>query len=395
MSFIGNMLGIGKGGNYAPAAPTNILNPVTQAQTGKAYDQSQQGLAQQQAFLQALQGQNGIANQSSVFNQLQGVANGTGPNPAQAMLAQSTGQNVANQGALMASQRGAGANPALIAREAAQQGAATQQQAAGQGATLQANQSLNALNQLGGIAGQQVGQQANAANAYTQGALGQQGQLLGGANAQNQVNAGTQQNINNVNAGLAQQQGQGIGGLLGGIGSAASALGVPGAIGGLMGGGGSAAGAGLAGSVGTGATDLLSSAAPFALMAAEGGQISSIGKENYKGKSKAFAHLCGGGTMMAHGGKVPALVSPGEKYLSPKEVKKVAEGKKDAIKAGEKIPGKPKVGGSKNSYANDTVHKTLEEGGIVLPRSVTQAKNPAKAAHAFVAAIVARGGHKR
>jgi hypothetical protein len=43
------------------------------------------------------------------------------------------------------------------------------------------------------------------------------------------------------------------------------------------------------------------------------------------------------GLMAAHGGKVPALVSPGERYLPPKEVKKVAKEGKDPIKAGEKI----------------------------------------------------------
>ena len=100
--------------------------------------------------------------------------------------------------------------------------------------------------------------------------------------------------------------------------------------------------------------------------------------------------------MLAHGGTVDALVSPGARYLPPEEVAKVAAGKKAPIKAGEKIPGKPKVGGSANSYANDTVHKKLEAGGVVLPRSVTQAKNPSKAAEAFVSALLSKqGGPKR
>jgi hypothetical protein len=62
------------------------------------------------------------------------------------------------------------------------------------------------------------------------------------------------------------------------------------------------------------------------------------------------------------------------------------------MEAGEKIPGKPKVGGAKNSYANDTVPKSLDVGGIVLPRSVTQAKDPHAAAHKFVSAILAKKG---
>ena len=53
-------------------------------------------LTQQQAFLQALQGQNGLQNQSNIYNQLQGIASGTGPNPALAQLNQTTGQNAEN-----------------------------------------------------------------------------------------------------------------------------------------------------------------------------------------------------------------------------------------------------------------------------------------------------------
>jgi len=60
------------------------------------------------------------------------------------------------------------------------------------------------------------------------------------------------------------------------------------------------------------------------------------------------------------------------------------------MKTGETIPGKPKVSGAKNDYANDTVKKTLQEGGIVLPRSVTKSKNPDKNAEAFVAAVLAK-----
>jgi hypothetical protein len=94
----------------------------------------------------------------------------------------------------------------------------------------------------------------------------------------------------------------------------------------------------------------------------------------------------------AKGGKVPAMVSPGEVYLSPEKAKAAKQGKINPLQAGEKIPGKPKVGGAKNDYANDTVPKTLEEGGLVLPRSVTQSKNPEWAAHAFVRAHMANGG---
>jgi hypothetical protein len=92
---------------------------------------------------------------------------------------------------------------------------------------------------------------------------------------------------------------------------------------------------------------------------------------------------------MAKGGKVPAKVSPGEVYLPPKQVKEVAQGKRAPLD-GQKIPGKAKVKG--DSLRNDTVDKTLETGGIVLPRSVTESDDAPRKAAEFVAAILKRKG---
>lgn len=61
-----------------------------------------------------------------------------------------------------------------------------------------------------------------------------------------------------------------------------------------------------------------------------------------------------------------------------------------ALRAGGSVPGKAAVRG--DSYSNDTVPAVLSPGEIVLPRSVTQSKDPAKHAAAFVAAIKKRGG---
>jgi hypothetical protein len=106
----------------------------------------------------------------------------------------------------------------------------------------------------------------------------------------------------------------------------------------------------------------------------------------------ALAPMAVGLPPMAKGGKVPAMVSPGERYLPPEEVEKVVKGKKSPLKAGEKIPGKAKYKG--NDYRNDTVPKTLEEGGIVLPKSVMESKHPHWEAHKFVSAIMAKQGLK-
>lgn len=403
MSFVGSLFNGSQGAGYqAQAAP--IQTAVTpqqlqaqQAQAQAAYQQGQGGLQQQQDLLNALAAQNGIQNQSNVYNQLQNVASGTGPNPAQAMLAQSTGTNVANQAALMAGQRGAGANVGLEARQAAQQGANTQQQAAGQAATLQANQSLNALGQLGGLATQQVGQQIGAVQgvnqvtqAQQQAAQANQQQMLNAIAAQNQANVGMQGNINSANAQIAGINTQGQYNL----------------VSNLTGAGGSALGLAEGGeipSVPQQSAQMMmkpiqSPSGPKSkvaqLMMAKGGQV-------YPADRMPTTSMYEGGKFgpttpemgYAKGGKVPALVSPGEVYLPPEKVKKVAKEGKNPLSVGEKIPGKPKYPG--NDYRNDILPKTLESGGVIIPNKVMQSKNPAKEASKFVAAILAGKGLKR
>lgn len=349
----------------------------TPKQMKTAYNQTQSSIKQQQDFVNAMQAQNGVGNQSNVFqqqqglaDQMQGVVNGTGPNPAQAALNQATGVNVANQAALMAGQRGAGANTGLIARQAGQQGGNIQQQAVGQGATLQAQQSLAAMGQLqaqqgqmGNLASQQVNQQQTGISNLGQQSLNQQSNLYGLQSGANAANA--QMQMNNQNA-----QNQMFGNIMNATGTAVAAL--------SNGGGGGAqtsnkmTPSGLGTSVG-GAGNTMQAFA-------QGGNVGP--------KSYAAQHIC-----MANGGKVPALVSPGEVYLKPQDVQQVAQGQKSPLQ-GETIPGQAKVKGAKNDYDNDTVPKTLEEGGIVIPRSITQSKNPEKKAHDFISAILAKNKHK-
>lgn len=397
--------------------PNQMQMPTTNEQAGAGYDQSQQALKQQQDFLQAVQAQNGLGNQSQVFGQLQGIANGTGPNPAQAMLNNSTGQNVANQSAMMASQRGASANPALLARQAAMQGANTQQQAAGQGAALQAQQQVGALGQMGQLANQQAAQQQQAQNTALQGAQNQYGQVSQNIANQNNAQAG----INSVNANMENAANQRKGNLIGNI------TGAVGSVFGLAEGGSvpsmpayqqfmaPQSMAPTTGPQSFAAQHFAGVAAPNAFSLQSNPDSMSEGMKSGakmgKGIGNALSNFAdnqqykaltngmdieGGmqpasnieGPMAARGGKVPAMVSPGERYLNPQEVEKVAEGKKSPMKAGEKIPGEAKVKGAKNSYANDTVPKDLESGGIVIPRSITQGKDAEKKAHAFISAIL-------
>lgn len=247
MGFIGSVLGTssdetgGAGLNYS-AGKANLTNAVTADQANRTYDQVQSDLAQQQAFVNALGAQNGLGKQSNVFdqqqqlaNQLQNIAQGGGPNPAQAMLNQATGQNVAQQAALMAGQRGTSANAGLLARQIANQGANIQQQAAGQGATMQANQSLNALGALQGqqanmanLASQQVGQQQQGLNSMTQATMGLNSNVLNAIGQQNQAAVANQGSVNQANSGVAQQAAKGqqdfLGGVMSGIGGAVGSV---------------------------------------------------------------------------------------------------------------------------------------------------------------------------
>lgn len=214
----------GVGTQNAAVGQQQALNQALAANNGAAnlgqvYGQSQ-GLAGQLAGANAVANQSGALNaqqqlaaqQQATAQQYQNIANGTGPNPAQAALNNATGANVANQAALMAGQRGAGSNVGLMARQAAQQGAATQQQAVGQSAEMQAQQQLAGLS---GLTGQQqaiggtnqsvaniAGQQLAAQQAQQQALAGQAAQQVGlqqaGTNAQ--MAQGAQQ--------VAQQQAQ-------------------------------------------------------------------------------------------------------------------------------------------------------------------------------------------
>lgn len=464
MGFVGSLLGTAGGAaGTGFAAPTGT-NPTDLA---RAQQNALAGINQQQSFLNALNpgALQALQSQQGLLNQLQQGAQGQGPNPALAQLNQTTAQNTANQAALMAGQRGAAANPALIARQAAMQGAANQQQAAGQAATLAAQQQIAQEQMLQAQQQAMAGQQQAGLNAYNQAANTQQGNLLG-----------MQANINNANAQLAGNvmpaQQNLFGGLMNtGVGAGAKLLSG-------LGGGGTAAGgtalAGGAGDVGGAASTLpVDVASEGSMLAAEGGKIpkkmaaggdlmpvaqpgvspmdqiadpskpsSAFGNflqsqinpvantakkapaasssNPFGGLMSAVPGVAGGygqalsvenpqfgmsgilghgianmGTKtlgLASGGKVPVLLSPGEKVLSPEKAKKAADGKISPMAEGKKVPGKPKVGGAKNDYANDTHKDALEPGSVVLPRSVTQSKDAEKKAIAFIQAVMAKHG---
>lgn len=351
MGAIAGMLGLagGQGGTGY-----STVQGVTPEQLAASYQATQGSLAQQQALLNALSAQGGIQNQQQIYQQLQDIAAGKVGNIAQAQLQQATGANVANQAALMAGQRGAGSNVGLMARQIAQQGAQTQQQAAGQAAELLARQQLGAIQGAGNLATTQVGQQQAAQQAALAAQLQQQ-QVLQAANT-----AYSQQQVE-MAKGIQAQQAAAIGGIEQGIGTAAAAaLGIP----------------------------------PIPKGKAHGGEI----EQNFaQGGPVNRRQLSRPSIIMSYLQKVnpgiqlmPMQPSAPLTPVQPMMPRPMMQGGSvgDSLKAGGSVPGHANVPG--DSLKNDTVHAMLSPGEIVLPRSVTQSANPSEAAARFVAAMKAK-----
>ncbi len=187
----------GTNANTTPGTDTSQLNT--------AYTHAGSALGRQTGLAKTLTPgtEQGAGNQASLANMYLNQAQGNGPSPAQAMLNQNTGTNIAQQAALMAGQRGAGANAGNLAENAARVGAATQQQAVGQSATLGAQQQLAAQQNLQNLSATQVGQGQAAVQGLNNAAQNEQNILQGANTSYNNALVGMQSNVNNVNAGVA------------------------------------------------------------------------------------------------------------------------------------------------------------------------------------------------
>lgn len=341
---------------------------VTRDQTQQNYNDLQNNFANQQNLANQLNPQMGsaIQNQNMVANQLAQQAQGQGPNPAMAMLNQQTANNVAQQNALMAGQRGASANAGMMARQAGMIGANAQQQAIGQGAVMQANQQLAAQNALMGLSGQQIGQSVGAQQGLGAQQLQMQGNMYGQAGQRNQLELAQQQGRNDMrmagykaNMAHAGQMGAAINK------AASSAF--------SMGGGGG-------GGAYTGG--MINARGPVTKAYADGGpvidpnanehiQTIGLGPTDYGTDydDNAFAF---GGQAGAHSAVIDGIMQH--------------------FKQGGAVPGKASVAG--DSPSNDTVPAMLSPGEIVIPRSVVNSANAPEKAAQFVAAVLAKKGRK-
>lgn len=428
-----------------------------------AQSQAQQALASQQALLQALQGQGGLGMQSQAANQQQALANalagangvgtqqsaiqglqgaagqyadiaaGRGPNPAAAAYRNATGQNVANQAALMAGQRGAGANTGLLARQAAQQGAATQQQAVGQLAQLQAQQQIAGLQgytgaqqALGGMgqnlvaqqagaqnayasqANQLAGQQLNANNAYMQNQLANQQAMQNSLSGVNQANVANQSSVNQGASAMGVQQAKGqqgiIGGLFKGAGAAVGAAAHGGMIQHLAEGG----------TAQQGQFDPNAPTSSFSKFLSGygvnvGNNLGEVGDQQLNDGAADFAAgikkqlMAPDELEVGEGQAVETPQAPMNPVQSPDApigpagmAPTMAVAAKGGLaKAGGHVDAKnpaQKAVKSGDDYANDKVPTMLSEKEIVIPRSITMGENPVEESAKFVAKIVNEKG---
>lgn len=392
MSFIPALFNSDMGAGFK-AQQGNVLNPSTVGQADENYAQSQNAIAQQQQFVNALQQAGGPQNLQNVYQQLQGVANGTGPNPAQAMLAQATGNNVAATGANIASARGAGANAGLVARNAANVGANAQQQAAAQGANLQANQSLNALNQMGGLAGQQVAAQQAGLSGLNGAAQGEQGQILGSIQGQNNANVSNAGQANSANAAIAK-------------GNQAAQSGIFSSMVKNLSGGLQMADGGVVPGHSAPVQPIPMQVVAAPVLPAPQPMVAPTGPQSFLGRmmsglsspqeasnpnidpNQKAGEDAGAAIGKAMGKGIKA--GGGALMDSLGLVGMAKGGMAKSMKTGGNVPGQASVPG--NSYANDTVKAKLSPGEIVLPRSVTQSSDPVNNAAKFVASVLARKG---
>lgn len=342
-------------------------------------------------------------NQNTLGNILMNEANGSGPNPA-ALETQHMNENAIKSNAgMVASQQGI--SPALAARLAAQNSAGMQQQAAGQGALQNMNQQLAVQGALGNLYGQQAGE-ANTMNSTNQNALA----------AYNTAQVGSTSNQNNTNQATSAQNAATSAGMVGGLAKGLSAglfakggvvpaqpmppqnLDVGGPVIQNWGfGGGADINSGAANmaskyiSAGGDALekDLGGSAPLGSLLGGGGGGDSGGGSMNGMemagGPMDAMGGGAGGGgieslvLLAASGGEIPEHLDHMAKIYHP-------DFSTAKLKSqGGNVPGTPQVPGKKDTVKNDTVATMLSPGEIVLPRSVTQSKDPVKAAADFVA----------
>lgn len=360
-SFIGSMFSNSNGAGFqASGADASTLT--------NQYNAGQGNLAS------AAQGYNTLATQGSQL--------------AQNQLAASNAQGIQQASGLVSSQKGL--NPALATRMAGQNAAQSMNQGANQSAQLQAQTQMaglqglsNTASQQSGLANQQLGAQNSANAGIAAGNQANQAKLFSGA-------------LNGASTAATMYQGGKVphyfDGTLGPQGATANDASVPPTADLSLPGAAQNASIppspvgpqSVAGKFFQGFNQSMQTPSGSKAAGSIANSSIQLPSDKSQGSSGSSAGTVAKLALFSKGGQVPAMLSPGERYLPPSEAKAVVQGKESPLKAGQEVPGKAKVKG--NSLKNDTVPATLEEGGIVIPRSIMQSKDAAKKAAAFVAA---------
>lgn len=450
VSTVSNLLGGTPQGAGFQATSAPVASTVTPTQVSASAAQQQAALTQQQNINNQLAAQNGtgnqsnvlnqqqilanqianqaanttgVTNQNNVFNQEQGLANqiqnettGGGPNPAQDQYKQNIDTNTAAAAGTIASQKGI--SPALAAELVARAQGGANQGAAANEATLQAQQQLNAQQELqnqqaalASTAGNQVnnqitatGQLQNQQNSLQNVAGNQISNLLTGTNSVNNLSLGNESNTFGANAAQNNAQIQ--------TSDATNAQ-------------NEAMASTNANNNAAFTTGVLTAAynGPKApTTGSKGGMVKKNDIMPLKGKNKRLivpshlheiANIFHPKLMMADGGdvitnpdnsRVSAVIAAnsggsggGGSVGGDSEEGGIGSLISDALpallgKGGPIVAGSPKV--NHNSLKNDVVPAMLTPKEIVLPLSVTQAKNAPEAAKKFVMALMSKDKEK-
>lgn len=334
--------------------------------------------------------QSAFQNANGAQGMLYNTATGQGPNVAGTQMANALGNVQKAQAATQAAQRGASANPALLARQAGYASAAAGAQAAGQSAQLAQEQMVQGQSNYANY----LGNQENAA-------LSNQGQQLG-----------LQSNANSANMSMNQQIAGNQAGMFGGVMNA-----IGGGLASLLAKGGMvkaaprrmAAGGEVAINISPSAgRSEQSSLGQFVRGEGGGGSNSSDSlKQGFGSFGGAFAKKGAASGSGGIGGNFNwgnfGYGAPGADVSTLPAATDVGTALSDAIsaagpaavmgaKSGGRVPGHAAVKG--DSYKNDTVPALLSPKEIVIPRHITMSKNAPDKAKKFVAAVLARGRAK-
>lgn len=309
----------------------------------------------------------GTRNQNQgLIQALQAQTRGEGPTVAQNQLNEATAKNIKRGAAMAASSKGI--DPAMAARIGVDATAEANQMAAGQGATLRAQEQLGAYGQLGNALNSQMNAQLG-----LMGAANQRGSIYGGLHNQSHLGAqGLTAGANEQNSGYAQKR---VDGLLGALGSAGKM-----AVGAYSGGEIGLADGGVVG-VNPHAQSFANAVLEIPRFGSgKHGATEKSGdgmKDLSSSSTEQLKKLFSGSAPMAS----DSMVTAGPGVIPPAPMAHGGKAKGQGLVAGD-------------SPKNDIVPAMLSPGEIVIPRSITQSPDAAEKAKAFVEAIKNKKGKK-